>query len=37
MTLRASAPDYVDLDTTVYPTLGAQQYTELKLYRAAGH
>ena len=36
MTLRASAPNYVDLDTTVYPTLGMQQYTELKLSRAAG-
>ena len=37
MKLRASAPDYVDLDTTVYPTLGTQQYTELKLSRAPGH
>ena len=37
MTLRASAPNYVDLDTTVYPTLGVQQYTELKLTRAPGH
>jgi len=37
MTLRASAPDYVDLDTTLYPTLGSQQYKELKLSRAPGH
>lgn len=37
MTLRASAPNYVDLDTTVYPTLGVQQYKELKLSRAPGH
>jgi hypothetical protein len=37
MTLRASAQGYVDRDTTVYPTLGVQQYTELELSRAAGH
>jgi len=36
MTLRASAQGYVDLDTTVYPTAGPQQYTVLKLSRAAG-
>jgi hypothetical protein len=36
MTLRASAQGYVDRDTTVYPTLGVQQYTELELSRAAG-
>jgi hypothetical protein len=37
MTLRASAPNYVDLDTTVYPTLGWQRYTELELSRVPGH
>jgi hypothetical protein len=36
MTLHASAPGYVDLDSTVTPTLGVQQYRLLKLSRATG-
>ena len=37
MTLRLSAPGYVDLDTTVTPTLGPQQAFLFEPSRAPGH
>ena len=37
MTLRLSAPGYVDLDTTVTPTGGAQQAFLFEPARAPGH
>ena len=37
MTLRVSAPGYVDLDATVTPTLGIQQAVLLEPSRAPGH
>ena len=37
MTLRVSAPGYVDLDTTVTPTLGIQQAVLLEPSRTPGH